>query len=312
MFYTHGQNGYPPFISHNIGTHRLKYINIFGGVEMRKLVTICAVVTMMLAVSGAAQAVPLHQEGFENDLGDWTSYNSPLTRVYQGSTGIPPASGDYHVELGDPAPGDGSGAYSYLGGARDNFGSGWSSSIDIYIDLDDSEIAAGTYGFVLSQAINNAAGTAGEEDNIFHVGARDLEPDGSYELYVNASHGTGGGYDHVLDPPGYHGGDNSPGQFTQSGWYTFGWNFEPSTERTDYDFVYVTWSVVDAADNELWSQSWTTEGYEIQDVGKNRYMWFVEAEADRLAIDNVTMIPEPATLCLLGLGSLLLRRKKSA
>ena len=283
---------------------------------MRKLMTICTIATMILTVSGLTQAALLHNEGFETNTGDWTDYDSVVTRVASGTGGITSAGGSYHAVISDPDPLPaeyGSGAYSWTGDVRTNFGDGWSSSMDIYIDLTDGRIADGTYFFDLSQAISNNTGTGGLQDNIFHVGAAnivsptDKNEDGSYELYVSASHNSGTGQ--LLSPGGY-GGDYTIGQFTESGWYTFSYDFTASTERADS--VQVTWDVTDASNNSLWNVSWTTEHYALSDAGANYYLWFVSADTDDLAIDNVQVngIPEPGTLALLGLGSLLLRKRK--
>ncbi len=288
---------------------------------MRSGITSVLAISAVLGLATVSMGASLHSEGFETDMGGWSSYQSELSRVYQGSTGISPASGDYHLELTDPAnlPQDYySGAYSFLGGSRTTLGANWSSSLQIYIDLDDPMIAAGTYGFDISQAMYNV-GNDHEQDNIFHVGAADPNESGSNGLYVNASHNT----DFELKPgkltrPSQpYGSAEAPGMFTQSGWYTFGWQF--SSAGSD---VTVAFSVVDAAGNPLWSADWVTEAYSPSEAGGNGYMWINYADATRLAIDNASVstpeaaIPEPMTMlafgsAVAGLGGYIRRRRRA-
>jgi hypothetical protein len=272
---------------------------------------LCAVTALFVLGSSIGMAAPLHTEGFEAGQGDWQSYQSTLSRVSSGSTGFPSASGGYHLELTDPAsPPSGyySGAYSFLGGSRTDFGTGWSSSLDVYIDLNDPGVGGGTYGFDLSQAMYDSGGSH-EQDNIFHVGAADPAGDGSYEVYVNASHNSEFKVtpNKLTSPSQPYGSSEAAGLFADSGWYSFGFDFAPSQAKPG--FVEVGFSVEDQADNPFWSANWTTEAYPLSEAGGNGYMWITFSEAERLAIDNAQLsshgtavMPEPATVALPGIA----------
>jgi len=270
--------------------------------QMKKLITMCAVVGMILAVSGVAQATIGHFDGFENEAHSWNEYNSQLERVSSGTDGITSAGGNYHLKITDNPEFSTTGAYTFQGGTSDVWGGGWSSSIDVYIDIADSHIDNGTYFWNLSQGIYEY-----QKDNIFHLGAVS-DGSGGYVLGVNSGH-TGSG-NSVLSPANYHG--ESYGTFTANGWYTFVWEFGPSTSTQHPDNIDVTWTVLDDGDNIVWNASETCEGVLESVAGGNHYLWFTDIGTDQLLIDNATVIPEPATMALLGLGGLLIRRKRRA
>jgi hypothetical protein len=260
-----------------------------------KTLTLAAVVVAVLASAGPVLAGS-HFEGFETDIGDWQEYSSQLTRVSSGTTGISSAAGNYHLELTDPIePGEDyySGAYSFLGGSSTSFGNGWSSSADVYIDVADSRVATGGYGFDLSQAMYDTEGNH-EQDNIFHVHSVDPEGDGTYDIYLNASHNTNGIQTNLASAGQPYGSSEPARKFIDSGWYTFQFDFSPSPDLSGD--IEIDFSVIDESDNVFWHADWITEAYTITEAGGNGYMWFTFADTDRLAVDNVTMtvVPLPA------------------
>lgn len=282
------------------------------------VVVMAIVVTMSVAVSDA-QADPGHFEGFENQEHSWNDYDSEGERVLTGTGGIVSSGGSYHLQITDPTDPEASrtGAYSWLGGKSAMWGGGWSSSIDIYINLADSTITSGTYGFHLSQSICDTTGSPYLQDNIWHVGAID-DGNGGYEIGVNTGHNTDTTPNYrVLNPANYH--NESHGTFTQSGWYTFETAFGPSTSIQHPDNVDVMWTVYDADDNVVWSASETTEDYLESQAGGDGYLWFITIAADELNIDNVEVsgaapIPLPPSVAMLllglaGVGGYRLRRK---
>lgn len=269
-----------------------------------KLVWHVFAVAMVVAVCGTVDAAVLHQQGFEANTGDWTEYQSALDQVASGTNGIASAGGSWHLELTDPEPLPDSyysGAYSFLGGSRSNLAVNWTTSIDIFIDLNDERINSGNYGFDLSQAMYDTTGSH-EQDNIFHVGAADPEEDSSYEVYVNASHNSDFAVNanKLTNASQPFNSKESPGIFEDSGWYTFSVGFSPSSTKPGY--AEVDFSVVDDQGDAFWSADWTTEHYTLSEAGGNGYLWLTFADVESLAIDNVTLdgqvVPEPATIAI--------------
>ena len=266
----------------------------------------------IFAIGGAARADVGHFEGFESGEHSWNSYYSQLEGVASGTGGIASSGGSYHLQITDPVSSeDHTGAYSWLGGKSATWGGGWSSSIDIYVDLNDSTIKSGTYGFHLSQSICDTEGSPYLQDNIWHVGAVD-DGNSGFEVGVNTGHNTDTTpSSRVLNPANYHNVDY--GTLAHTGWYTFETAFGPSTSTQHPDKVDVTWTLYDAAGNVVWYANETTEHYKEEEAGGDGYLWFKTITADKLHIDNVAVVPEPATLSLLavaGVGVLLKRRKR--
>ena len=173
---------------------------------MKKLVTICAVVTTFFAGSSVAQAILGYVEGFESEPHSWIGYQSQLERVSSGTDGVASAGGNYHLKITDDPPNP-TGAYTYQGGTSDVWGGGWSSSLDVYMDLEDSHIQNGAYFWNLTQSIYEY-----EQDCFFHIGAVS-DGAGGYEVGVNSGHNQSGNT--VLSPANYHG--ESYGTFAESG-----------------------------------------------------------------------------------------------
>lgn len=256
--------------------------------------------TAVCALIGAniANAELGYFEGFEGGapygLG---SYQSDVTVVASGTGGITSSDGSFHAVIKDPETlpdGYYSGAYDTFGANNATFGDGWSSSVDVYIDLLDPAVAAGTYGFDYTIAINNSAGSHAQ-DNIFHVGALD-DGLGGYDVTLNASHNS----DFVLNTYKLQNGLGTMGTLTQSGWYTFEVAF---SESATPDSVDIDFAVYDDGGSLVWSASNLSSPaqYTLSTAGGDRYGWFTYSAATELAVDNINVIPEPASMALIGL-----------
>lgn len=293
----------------------LNFLITFGNQITRRFALkflFLATITMLLLSSNVCLAVSFHTQNFEDGKGDWINYESELELISPGAGGS-----DQALELTDPdsiSDDYSSGAYSFLGGSSSEFGWGWKSSLDVFIDLEDSQISTGEYGFDLSQAMYDTDGNHAQ-DNIFHVGAADPENNGSNDVYINASHNSS--FENtptkLTNSSQPYGSEEEPGEFIESGWYNFEFEFVPSTDKDD--FVEVSFSVTDSDNNGFWSASWTTESYALDEAGGNGYMWITYSNAESLKIDNAQLspVPEPTTWLLFGtglLGLLAVGRKK--
>ncbi len=251
-----------------------------------------ATVVALLSIT-QAHAVTLHVEGFEASTWPdpaigrtWQDNNgSTVTRVASGTNGIASSSGSFHAEISKVGS---AGAFSYLGGNDTAFRGGWTTSIDIYVDL------AALDGFEISQAVTrNTGGHA--QDNIFHV--RKV----GQEYTVGVSHNS----NYTANVSGFA---VAPQTIQQNGWYTFQWSVMPSAGPLGVETI---WTVLQDDGSTFWQYSKDTGlGYDINDVGGHRYMWFTYTGSGNgaLAIDNATVsaVPEPLTVAgvLMGLGGI--------
>jgi hypothetical protein len=247
--------------------------------QMKKLITICAVVVMILVVSGAAQATTTVQ-GFESDTGDWagtiTRVNSPLT----------PAGGSWYAIVQENA-------YTYFDHAASPVWTGpYTQSIDVYIDT--------------------AAGAVGDKWN-FDMGINRAS-DGTWldDTGIGAGKAADGWYVNYTGNAGEYGGGGT--KIDTSGWYTIGavWT-AGSSFLTRHVFVEpLNGAEIYSFDN---TKNYQGLGFDpAHQPGGPSYGWFSQLTmSGGLAVDNATLtvVPEPATMCLLGLGALsLIRRKK--
>ena len=217
-----------------------------------------------------------------NPSTDWNEYNSPITRVVSGTDGIVSKSGGAHAVINSTSniiPNT-TGATSRLGGYNGTFGTGFISSVDVYFNMSDPRLALGTYGWDLDQAVcNNTGGFL--RDFIYHVGGDNTG------IYVCVGNGSSDAI------PGM-----TPAEIqaqphatiltgTPSGWYTMKWE-----SRNDAGFLAVDFTISDASGNLVWTTTITGTDA-IATVGGNRYMWFNFIAADKLAIDNTTLLRKP-------------------
>lgn len=230
---------------------------------------------------------PSYQQGFEDSgfvappiqagYPDWQKYNSALNRVPSGTDGITSKTGGFHGALDSttlPAPPDNfTGVFSTLGGYASAFGGGFTTSLDVYLDLSDAAVIAGTYGWDLSSAVNNQSGNH-RRDFVFHAASN-----ASGEILVGASNGTNFTRRNDLASVNHH-------TITVSGWYTFEWIFRDNGSGV----LAVDLNLRDADGALLWTETRSTPTDLIASiVGGNRYMWFTFLEVDKLAIDNAAL-----------------------
>lgn len=249
---------------------------------------------MILGSAVEVQATSLHFEGFEDPawtagLADnWQELNGTIDRVVSGTGGIASSAGVAHAQVGAAQ----SSVFTRFGGYRNDFGNGFTASLDIYLDPNWDE---GT-GFDYSVAVSNQSG-GHQRDWIFHVGVE------GGDLLVNASNNA----DFVTNPfklLNDNGGNNFT--VTSAGWYTFQHVFaDDGTGLLSVDY-----NLLSAGGTVLYS---VTRGSNPADdiattVGGNRYGWFTHNDIANLAIDNTSLVaaatvPEPTTMSLMALAA---------
>jgi len=273
-----------------------------------KLVTICVLMTMVLAVSGVAQADFFN--GFETDIAGWDAFGGSYdaSRVASGTNGITSASGSYHAENSSTGSAGNWGGYNFgAGGGVPTSFQEYSTSVDIYLDL------SGGWGnnirFDFSSAINNAAGDH-NRDFIFNGGfynSSDLVGPGAgtNRFVISASNNSQPGSAYAKNP------DKDPFAISSTGWYTFQHHF-----YDDSGVLAAEMSIFDASNSLVNSWILSDPSDAISGIGGNRYGWFAYNEFDTLAFDNtsLTVVPVPAAVILgvLGLSVAGLKLRKFA
>lgn len=260
-----------------------------------QMTRISSLVLLCLAiVASSAVAAPYHFEDFENpgwvanQTDNWQNSGGTITRVPTGTSGIASSDGVAHATL---TPGNG--PFTRFGGYSSSFGTGFTASLDVYLN---PAWGVGS-GFDYSVAANNQSGSH-LRDFIWHVGV--VSGQG---LLVNASNNTDFTFNSfkLLNE---NGGNNF--EVTSAGWYTF--------EQVFYDLagsLAVDFNLLDSGGNLLYSVTRTNAADDIATiVGGNRYGWFTYNNVDGLAIDNTELranlaaeVPEPASLAIWGLVS---------
>jgi len=269
---------------------------------MKKIIGTC--ITILTIIIGTASAD--YFNGFETDLTGWQvfggSYNP--NRVASGSNGITSKTGNFHAEAATNGfPATNWGAYSSVFPTT-----GYVTSLDIYLNVDGG--FANDKRFDFTSAINNASGSH-RRDFAFNGGFyNDENLDNRFVFTASNNTGRSGAY--PKDP------GRNPIAITQTGWYTFQHTFYNNGGVLAVDLKIIdssntikgSWTLSNTLDligTGATSGAWN----EPVQVGGNRYGWFAANELPVLAFDNATLVvPEPATMSILALGGLLLRRKK--
>lgn len=215
----------------------------------------------------------------------WFAYGSSVNKVVSNPEGITAKSGDFFGAITPPATGY-TGTFTRLGGFTKTFGSGFKASLDVYIDLSDLKVADGTYGWDLSTAVCNQNGEH-RRDFVFHVAAY-----GPGKVYVAASNNSNSAPRKDLESLDH-------AEITESGWYTFEWNFrDDGSGVLAVDFV-----LRNATANQVWTNTRSNASDLIDTVvGGNGYMWFTFLSTDYLAIDNASL-NQPETPVVTGARS---------
>lgn len=206
---------------------------------------------------------------------DWNEYKSQIVRVASGIDGIISKTGSAHAVINTTTTiaANETGAFSRVGGYNGTFGAGFISSVDVYFNMSDPTIAAGTYGWDLDQAVSDNAGGF-KRDFIYHVGGDNTG------IYVAVDNNSNNGI------PGMSVSyikSQTHASISSSGWYTMKWE-----TRDNAGFLAVDFTILDASGTPVWTNTINTTDA-IATVGGNRYMWFNFVSANKLAIDNTSL-----------------------
>jgi hypothetical protein len=218
---------------------------------------------------------------------DWNNYNSVLTRQPSGYNSIPSnlSSGIAVINstVLPASPDDDAGAFNRLGGYSSVFGTGFHAYQDVYIDLSHPAVAANTYGWDLSTAVNNNSG-AHLRDFIFHAATSGGAVVISGDNNSNNTPQIAGGSTYTVP---------------SSGWYTFEWNFRNNAGVLAVDLI-----LRNAGGTQVWTKTLSNPGDAIAGVGGNRYMWFTFLAVDQLAIDNSRLERNASVVCAAASGTI--------
>ena len=198
-----------------------------------------------------------------------------VTRVASGTDGIKASSGGWYAQAahndwvtGTLQP------FTRYGGYSHTFGDGYTTSVDIYLDM--TKAVGGNRHFDWSSApFNNAPGSDGfGRDFIFSVGEKSSAP-GSFIVSVGN------------DAPGVPANGADPLSITRSGWYTFKHEF-----KSNLGVLSVDMKVIDAKGTvlKIWTLSDPGDVIGPMGIGGNRYGWLIDNDFDMLALDNITRV----------------------
>ncbi len=213
---------------------------------------------------------------------DWNDDSSHISRVLSGTDGIISRNGISHALIDSTSAelSDTTGAFGRLGGYSAVFGTGYHVALDVYIDLSDPKVQNATtssgYTWDLAQGTTSQA-NGPLRDFIFHAAAYDASG-----VVIAADFNSGNsilsrGPDLRTFP--------THAELTNSGWYTFQWNFRNNSNVMTADL-----SVVDTNGNVMFSQTLAQASDLVSTVaGGHRYLWFTFIDADKLPIGTTVL-----------------------
>lgn len=226
----------------------------------------------------------LYSEGFEgpgwavDTWAGWNGADSSISAVSSGTDSIASASGAFHAVI-DSSGAQQTGAFTRLGGFMRAFCNGFTTSVDVYIDLNNPSVAAATYGFDLTSEINNQSG-AKLRDFVFHVAADDNTAPG--HVLIAADNTAGAAKRNDLETGNHF-------EIAASGWYRFQWVFRDASGVLSADL-----NLLDSGGTPLWSATLSDPSDLIASaVGGNGALRLSYLAVDKLAIDN-TLMSQPA------------------
>lgn len=262
---------------------------------MKKTLALFLAITLMLAALPNVHATVVYYQGFEDPNwvpgmpGDWQNFDADIERVVSGTDGINSSVGNAHARIYNTdiaAAPSWAAPFTQLGGYSSVFGSGFRTTLDIYLDPAWST----GLGFDYSAAVNDQTGT-NLRDFIFNVGVI------NGELLINASNLSFFDLNEGLIL------DSNMGDYytvASEGWYTF--------EHVFYDqggVLAVDYNLFNSSGVKVYTITRSTATDLIATVvGGNRYAWLTYDTVEGLAIDASGLdVPEGgATVMMLGVG----------
>ena len=221
--------------------------------------------------------------------GDWQNFDASIERVVSGTDGIPSSVGNAHARIYNTnmaAAPHWAAPFTQLGGYSSVFGSGFRTTLDIYLDPTWST----GLGFDYSAAVNDQMGD-NLRDFIFNVGVIDQQ------LLINASNLS---YFELNEGLILNSNMGDYFTVTSEGWYTF--------EHVFYDqggVLAVDYNLFNSSGVKVYTITSSTPADVISTVvGGNRYAWLTYDTVEGLAIDASGLdVPEGGfTIVLLGMG----------
>lgn len=258
-----------------------------------------AVALVCIVASPTAEAALLYSNGFETNISGWDAFGGSYdaTRVASGTNGISSASGSFHAENSAAGSAGNWGGYNYGAGAGvATVFQEYTTSADIFLDVGGGW--ANDTRFDFDSAINDNNGNF-LQDFIFNAGFYNDATGpgaGTNRFVISTGNNSQPGNAYAKNP------GHDPIAISTTGWYTFQDHFFDNG-----GLLFADMSIYDASNTLV--NSWTLGGtHAIAGVGGNRYGWFDYNQFSTLAFDNTELrvadavVPEPATLALLGLG----------
>lgn len=264
-----------------------------------------ACVALMVS-AGQLPAAVLYSNGFETDNAGWNVFGGSLdaTRESSGTNGVPSASGLFHALNSSTGSATKWGGYNFGAGSVPTSFQEYTTSIDIYLNVNADAPWANDTRFDFDSAVGNSTGGF-LRDFIFNAGFYNNTDNtgpgaGTNRFVISASNNsqTPAGGQFAKNP------GRDPIAISTTGWYTFQQHFYDNAGVLAVDL-----SIFDASHTLIHTWTLSDPADLIAGVGGNRYGWFdVDQFGDTLAFDNTSLttaaaVPEPASLAVWGLAA---------